>query len=191
MKNIIILILILTFVSCKAQQTVNLNTFNQGNNVNKYFKDIDNHFIPFLGTWENTTGEITLRVILYKTERKPYGYPVSFYMDRIEGKFLIIKNAGTILEEIIHDSVKYYPISGQTLTSVILGGSSNGISLGAFIQDNSVDENTIGILEGNLTMKILNIGNIPLQADWKVFRKGLSIQGWDFNVPTDVILTKQ
>ena len=62
--------------------------------------------------------------------------------------------------------------------------------MGAFIEDNSVDENVMGILQGNLTMEILNTGGTPLQAQWKVFRKGLSIQGWNFNIPTDIVLTK-
>jgi len=60
MKNILIL-LIIAFVltNYKVQQIVNLNTFNRGDNTDKYFKDIDNHYERFLGIWGNTTGTKT------------------------------------------------------------------------------------------------------------------------------------
>lgn len=188
MKNIItILILIIAFTSCRAQQIVNINTFNQGGNNGKYFKDIDNNFPVFIGTWENTTGNLTFRVVLTKTTKKNY---ITRYMDKIEGRFLIIENAGTINENIVHNSVKDYPQSGQTSTYVITGATMSGIYFHGLIDDNSIDDNTIGILTGQLSMEIINTGNSPLQAHWKVFRKGISIQGLNFNVPTDIIMTK-
>lgn len=189
-KIFIILIIVGTTVSCKAQTIVNINTFNQGDNAGKYFKDIDNYFTPFLGTWENTTGNLTFRVVLYKTIKKPLGYPIEFYMDEIEGRFFLIENIGTPTETIIHDSVKYYPQSGQTSTNVIHGNSTNGINFVGGIEDNSVDENTIGILRGKLIMEILNTGSTPLQAQWNV-KKQVRIVGFEFNIPTDIILTKQ
>ncbi len=191
MKKIIaILILTTATISCKPQEIVNINTFNQGDNSGKYFKDIDNHFTPFLGTWENTTGILTFRVILYKTAKNPRGYPTEYYMDDIEGRFLLIENVGTLNETIIHDSVKYYPQSDQTSENVIIGGAGDGITMGASIQDNSVDENVMGILPGSLTMEILNTGSTPLQAQWSV-EKGVHIVGFEFNIPTDIVLTKQ
>ncbi len=190
-KTLTILLLTLTILSCKAQTIVNLNTFNQGNNSGKYFKDIDNHFTPFLGTWENTTGNLTFRVILYKTIKKPFGSPVEFFKDKIKGCFLLIENAGMPNETILHNSVKYYPQSGQTSESVILSDTINGVDLFGWIDDNSVDESTIGILSGRLKMKIINTGSSPLQATWKVYSKGMTIVGFDFNIPTDIILTKQ
>lgn len=190
MKNIITLLIILVFANCKAQQMVNINTLNQDENINKYFKDLDNNFSPFIGTWENTTGKTTLRVILYKTEMKPFGYPTKYYMDVIEGRFLLIENLGTINEIIIHDSMQYYPQSGQTSTSVIWGVTQDGITLNASITDNSGDEE-IGTINGKLTFEINNTTN-PLQAHWSVTKlKGLSVEGSDFNIPTDLILTKQ
>ena len=186
MKNIIAIILFtITILSCKAQTIVNLNTFNQGNNFGKYFKDVDNHFTPFLGT----AGNLTFRVILYKTTKKPMG---THYSDYIEGRYLIIENAGMPDETILHNSIKYYPQSGQTSENVIICTSTNGISMNGAIEDNSVDENTIGILPGNLKMKIINTGSTTLQANWKVTKlKGMSIEGYEFNIPTDIILTKK
>ncbi len=192
MKKIIaILILTLTILSCKAQEIVNVHTFNQGDNTGKYFKDLDHDYDIFLGTWENTTGILTFRVILYKTTKKPIGVPpIEYYKDRIEGRYLLIENVGTPNETIIHNSVKYYPQSDQTSENVIIGGSGDGITMGAFIDDNSVDENVMGILPGSLTMEILNTGSTPLQAQWSV-EKGVHIVGFEFNIPTDIVLTKQ
>ncbi len=188
MKKIIVILIIAT-ISCKAQEIVNINTFNQGDNTGKYFKDIDNHFTPFLGTWENTTGILTFRVILYKTTKKPLGYPTKYYMDKIEGRYLLIENIGTPNETIIHDSVKYYPQSDQTSDNVIIG-VSGGTIMGGDIDDNSVDENVMGILPGKLTMEILNTGNTPLQAQWSIAKR-VHIVGFEFNIPTNIVLTKQ
>jgi len=194
MKNIKILVLtLLISVGCKAQQIVNIHTFNQGSYSGKYFKDLDNHYDVFVGTWENTTGNMTFRVVLHKTERMPIGSPTEYYMDRIHGSFLMIENVGTRNEREIYNSVRYFPQSGQTSENVIIGGSRDGVSMGSFIEDTTISNTIIpsGILRGQMTLEILNLNNTPLQARWKVFRKGLSLQGVEFNVPIDIILTKQ
>ncbi|MEE9349531.1 MAG: DUF6705 family protein [Flavobacteriaceae bacterium] len=182
MKKAITILIIIVFASCKAQE-VNINTLNQGDNTGKYFKDLDNNFQPFIGTWDYVYGNTTFRVLFYKTEMKSFG---SYTMDVIEGSFLIIENADTLNENIIHNSIIFYPNSGQTSTSVIWGVSTDAIILNASIDDNSIDFST-GILNGKLTFEIINNSN---QAQWTV-TKTINIEGHEFNIPTNTILTKQ
>ena len=70
MKNVIYLFIIniITFTSCKAQQIVDYTTFNDGNNEGKYFNDLNNNFVPFLGTWEHQSGNQIFRITLWKEE---------------------------------------------------------------------------------------------------------------------------
>jgi len=102
----------------------------------------------------------------------------------------MIENRDMPNKTIVYNSIKYFPASGQTSENVILGGSNNGITMGAFIGDTIVPDN-VGIVSGSLTIKILNSGSIPLQAQWKVFVKGMTVEGNEFNIPTNLILTKQ
>lgn len=118
----------------------------------------------------------------------PFGSPIEFYMDRIhriQDRFLMIENKGIPNETILYNSVKYFLVSGQTSENVILA-SAGETKLFGIIDDTTVLEN-ISIVNGNL---ILNSGNIPLQAHWKVFIKGMMIEGDEFNVPKNLILTK-
>ncbi|MDP5105118.1 MAG: hypothetical protein NWQ31_02990 [Polaribacter sp.] len=195
MKNIIIiLITVITSISCKAQQIVGMDyPISKAEDYDgKYFKDLDGNYDKFLGIWENTTGNMTFRVILFKTEKEPFGDPVSFYMDRISGRFLMIENIGTPNEREVYNSMKYMPNFGTTPEIVISGGAGTTIMSGT-IWDNTITSTILpsGMLNGEMTLEILNIASTPLQARWKVFRKGLSLEGVEFNVPTDILLTKQ
>lgn len=189
MKNFIkCLFFSLTFISCKAQTIVNINTFNNGNNSGKYFKDLDNNFQNFIGIWENTTGNITFRITLEKEEQVAMGNPVEYYMDRISGSFKVIQNANMPNEVIIHDSVKYYAISNATTNSVIYAASYGANTLGGHIENNCAN-NGDDFITGFLKMNITNPGNSPALAHWKIKSRPLQ-EGESFNIPTDIILTK-
>lgn len=189
MKNYITaLILFLLFINCKAQTIVNINTFNNGNNSGKYFKDLDNNFQNFIGTWENTTGNITFRIILEKNEQVPMGNPVEYYKDRISGSFKVIQNANTPNEVIIHDSLKYYPTSNTSTNNVIYASVYDNVTLSGHMENNCANNGDTFIL-GRLTMIITNLGSLPSQANWKIKSRPLE-EGESFNIPTDIILTK-
>lgn len=189
MKNFIkCLFFSLTFISCKAQTIVNINTFNNGNNSGKYFKDLDNNFQNFIGTWENTTGNITFRITLEKEEQVAMGNPLEYYMDRISGSFKVIQNANMPNEVIIHDSVKYYPLSNVTTNSSIYATVYDNISLGGYIENNCAN-NGDDFIRGFLELIITNMGSLPSQAQWKIKSRPLQ-EGESFNIPTDIILTK-
>lgn len=174
--------------SCKAQTIVIINTYNNGNNNGKYFKDLDNNFQGFIGTWENVKDNITFRVVLFKIEQMPMGSPVKYFMDRIGGSFQIIENANMPNEAIIHNSLKYYSISNTTTNSVIYAASFGPNTLGGHIENNCAN-NGDDFITGFLKMNITNPGNFPSLAQWKIKSRPLQ-EGESFNIPTDIILTK-
>ncbi|MBD3724680.1 MAG: hypothetical protein IE891_07860 [Flavobacteriaceae bacterium] len=189
MKNIIKILALFLIISCKAQTTVNLNTYNIGNNSNKYFKDLDNNFANFVGTWENTTGNITFRVILWKESMKPLLTEENSFMDRLFGKFLIIQDAGLPNEVVLHNSVKYFAQNNLTSTWSLLGNPYNSTIYSAYLEDTCANGGN-GVLSGKAKMEITNLGTIPLNAHWTVKSSRQLFSGEYFSVPTDIILTK-
>ena len=188
-KIIILLILNLFFLNSKAQTTVNIDAYGIGDNSNKYFKDIENNFQNFTGIWENTTGIITFRLTMWKVENDPLTSISNSFMDRIYGKYLIVQNAGMPNEIILFESIKYFPQSNYVTNWVLLGKATSSIfASGSFIDTNA--NNGTNVIDGTFSFEILNIGNTPLQAQWKIKSLGPLFTGEFFTVPTDCILTK-
>lgn len=194
MKTIYKIIFIsLLFINCKAQEIVDISTYNLSDNSNKYFKDINNNYANFTGTWENTTGNITFRVNLWKDEKVDFTTTdPNCFMDLIRGSYQIIQDVGTSNEIILHNSVKYYPQNNLTKTycMVLFTGSAIGVS--GFIDDNCAaypnGESTF--LSGRLRITITNPGYTPSTAQWSITRSAGAFGGATFTVPTDIILTK-
>lgn len=191
-----ILALFITIFSCKAQEIVNIDQFNQGNNEGKYFKDINNVFDNFLGTWEHKDGNIIFRVTLTKLTKHEHknGNRPSFYEDHIQGHFEKVEVNSKGIETLVYTSQKKM---GQTITDwpfVIYGGTNDGIRLSAQIDDNSITQ--VGdhyYITGVLKCEIIPNTN-PKQMTWKVALP-LGMRDMEapdeFNIPTDIILTKQ
>ena len=191
MKNILKIILILLFVNCKAQtQTVvNINTYNSGNNSNKYFKDINNNYANFVGTWENTTGNITFRLEIWKVIGADFPNETNSKIDLLNARYKIIQNAGTSTEVILYDSVKYFPQNGNTSDNIVLAFALNGNSFSGHLTDTCANGGN-GVLDASFGFEILNLGNTPLQAHWRV-KSNIELQpNESFTVPTDTVLTK-
>ena len=189
MKNIIKILALFLIISCKAQTIVNIDAYGIGDNSNKYFKDLDSNYSNFIGTWENTTGSITFRLIMWKVENDPLTSISNSFMDRIYGKYLIVQNAGMPNEIILFDSIKYFPQSNYVTNWVLLGKATSSIfASGSFIDTNA--NNGTNVIDGTFNFEILNIGNTPLQARWKIKSIGSLFTGEFFTVPTDCILTK-
>jgi len=110
---------------------------------------------------------------------------INCFKDRILGKFLIIENANMPNEDIIHNSVKYYPQSGVTSESVIFVDTGDGIVCRGLIEDNS-GNNTF---RGGLKITITNPGITPSVAHWEINTRVLLL-GQSFTVPIDIMLTK-
>ncbi len=185
---ITILVIALGIISCKAQTIVNVNTYNQGDNSNKYFKDISGFYDPFLGTWEGNYNDVTFRVVLWKVEMRELSNETNSYKDVIKGKFFIVENAGLPDETIKCQSEQYYPQSDSTWWSVIHAVSCSGVRMTGAIWDNCTAQG-IPPQTGDLIMTITNSGFTPLIAHW-IIKKGSRIKGHDFTIPKDIMLTK-
>jgi hypothetical protein len=197
MKNkLYILVFFITAFSCKAQEIVNINTFNQGENEGKYFKDINNVFANFLGTWEHQNGNTIFRITLTKLTKHQVknGNRPSFFWDAIEGHFEKVEVDINGNETIIYTSQKKM---GQTITdwpSVIYGSSNDGLKLNSQIDDNSITP--VGeyfYITGKLQCEVIPNTN-PKRMTWKVtLPQGIygTNQPTTFNIPTDITLEKQ
>ncbi|TYB69017.1 hypothetical protein ES677_14485 [Bizionia gelidisalsuginis] len=201
MKNILttLIIIIITITSCKAQQIVDASTFNDGNNEAKYFKDLNNNFAPFLGTWEWQNGNQIFRVTLWKEEQveNENGNRPSFYWDQIKGHYEMVQlgQSGQQLETVIYTSQKKIGQSTSDWFPVISGRGVDGMNFDGTVYDNSVVYNPKYItgVRGILKLDIIP-STIPSQMEWKVtLPQGMygTDQPTEFNIPTDIILTKQ
>ena len=56
MKNIILIVVFTLTITCKSQvlETVPINNISYNNGV--YYKDMDNTFLYYIGTWKATQG---------------------------------------------------------------------------------------------------------------------------------------
>lgn len=196
MKKYILLITVISFsfFNCKAQQIVNVNTYNTVPDEGKYFKDIDNNFANFTGTWSSTNGNLTFKIILVKAEQVPNPSPdnPNYYMDEIHGHFIMIQDEGTPNETIVYESHKNF--TGLTnkweARNIILASTNDGITLAGSITDNCVPETYYRPLVGHLKI-VINAGTNPPTATFSVKRKGMTFQGQTFTIPTDLTLTKE
>ncbi len=96
MKNTLIIILILfSFFSCKAQQNIVPIFQEEGQTVgytylNDYFKDVDNDFDPYVGRWKCENGNNSLEIIFNKRINRTNSYGNSF--DELVGEYKYREN---------------------------------------------------------------------------------------------------
>ena len=186
MKNIIKILALFLIISCKAQTIVNIDAYGIGDNSNKYFKDLDNNYSNFVGTWEYTNSGITFRLILLKKQNVKIDMVDDIhYMDILEAKFQIVQNANLPNEIIKHDSVKFYPQNGSTSDTILIGFNINSnLCMGTFT-DNCANGGN-GIIDGSCGLKKLSTDTIRFTLK----KIGKLLPTETFSVPTDCILTK-
>lgn len=105
MKYILSLLLLsLTAFSCKAQNPI-IALFN-GNEYakteNAYYKDIDNAFNRFVGTWKYENGNQELTILLKKQQQ-----------------FMFTFDNKTFYEDMMYGEYKYKDESGNTLVNTL------------------------------------------------------------------------
>lgn len=104
MKNIIIITLLISSLwSCKAQTNVInytdwCNNQTDETNGSLYLKDINNLYLPFVGTWKWTQGnkEFTLTLIKQTSYHNTLGNS-DYYEDRIVGYYVYKENGVEII----------------------------------------------------------------------------------------------
>ncbi len=204
----LITLVLFTFVSCKTtaqpvtiRDIADMKTedWSVDGPVKKYFKDINNHFAPFIGTWIAPMGNNkTFVVTLWKSTKVANGNPVNFYSDDIEGHYRLVENyhnpndlnLPTSPEILIYTSDKYWVGTTNVIPGIYTMSSTDGIHTSGMIIDTSFPVSSPYYRqEGRLGMKILSTN--PTTAQWRI-SKGSDAKPEDrvFNIPTDIILTK-
>ncbi|MCO6173695.1 hypothetical protein NHF50_01415 [Flavobacterium sp. NRK F10] len=92
-KTACILLLSLAFTHCKAQNPIIPRfdpNFYLGDVDGAYYKDVDNYFDQFVGTWMYTEGDTILKVTFFKKEMMFKRN--SYYADYLVGEFQYIEN---------------------------------------------------------------------------------------------------
>lgn len=165
MKNILIIIALIT----------NINAFSQTLSVNPTSND-------FLGTWEWQNNNITFRVNFFNDET----YDGS---QTIRGHFTMLESDNNGNETILFTSDRPIENTNQNWLPMINGGRYLDYidSYRFSLRDNTTND----FLLGTLDLKFLDVPNgSPLQISWKLRIDGMANEDQNFNVPTDITLTK-
>ncbi|MGI9652457.1 DUF6705 family protein [Chryseobacterium sp. RLHN22] len=104
MKKIILIIIIISSISCKSQNKIidiinvcNSHPFNSMNG-SLYKKDISNIYQPFIGTWKWTEGNREMTLVLIKQAKFHYSSGIdNFYEDRLVGYYIYKENGIEII----------------------------------------------------------------------------------------------
>jgi len=161
-----------------------------------YYKDIDNNFIPFIGTWINQNGNQTFILTLWKVEKIP-GYPNNppkYYIDKLRGHYKLVQNYGQPNEQLIYTSQMNIGNSTMPLETIVMGNQPiEPYKMSGFVYDITGVVNPaypLGV-KGQLSMEI-NPVNLNT-AQWKVILP-MGMRGSDepstFTIPTNITLTK-
>ncbi len=92
MKNIIkTLILLFAFTACKAQTVYNIEGEEHFGKSGYYYKDVNNLFNKYEGTWIYTNGTTSLTIKLRKIVKQYIAYN-NFYDDALVGEYEYVEN---------------------------------------------------------------------------------------------------
>ena len=120
MKTLFLTIsIVLLALSCKSQSPiVNIDASRSSTIDRAYFKDLNNEFNKFVGTWIFTDGTKTLTIELKKVEMIFNGKD---YEDKLVGEYKYESNGFVIvntLDNINNQNVAKHPISGSSIINI-------------------------------------------------------------------------
>jgi hypothetical protein len=156
-----------------------------------YYKDINNYFTPFLGTWTAQIGTNTFVVTFWKETQKPIERDggILYYSDEIFGHYKLVQNYGAANETIIYTSQINFLNSPTAIPTAIYATSTFYNKLGATIYDvNTMTNEKYWGVRGSLEM--IATSSTPTTATWKI-SKTEEINPGNFVIPIDITLTKQ
>lgn len=156
-----------------------------------YYKDTNNFFTPFLGTWTAQVGGNTFVVTLWKETQKPIKDDggILYYSDDIYGHYKLVQNYNLPNESVIYTSEINFINSPTPIKTIIYATSNYLNKLGGPIYDVNMMTLQKGLgLRGGL--EILITGTAPTTATWKVSISE-EREHVNFIIPTNLILTKQ
>ena len=146
----------------------------------------------FAGTWKNQTANEVFIVTLWKAPNGYQGHYKKIIVDTNGNEVSVVYNSN---KPIGNSTSYYWPMV------IYSGNVSQNNKIGGTIIDNTVINpvNEGGFISGRFVMRILNPACVNpgsscvLQTQWTV-KKGSGLRHEnepDFNLPTDIILTKQ
>lgn len=204
MKKILIIIFIVAIQNSYAQSVRPLSdaSLHQDyGNQKIYFKDINNNFTPFLGSWKYTSGTTTFVVSLWKetkyafTDNNNLSF-IKYYKDVIFGHYNLYENYGLPNQTLVYTSQKNIGASTtQFWDTIMVSDSETENKLSGMINDvvgNNQNPSFPQGVVGFLSMSI-NPNTSPQTAQWKVtISTGMLAenQPTQFTIPTNIVLTK-
>jgi hypothetical protein len=131
MKSILIIIIALISINANSQviELCNYESDPDESPIGTYFKDVNNTFTPFLGTWQYTNGN---EVITFKIEKVTHYYVTKnqTYEDFIIGNYNFSQDGGltnivnkispSLLDESPDASVMYAPCANDSPNKVTM-----------------------------------------------------------------------
>lgn len=200
MKKILIIALLLLSSIAFSQTIKPLSAFRTDTQPSSadeiitpvYYKDTNNYFTPFLGTWTSQIGANTFVVTFWKETQLPSkddNDGVLYYRDEIFGHYKLVQNYGTANETIIYTSQINYLNSPTPIFTAVFATSTFYNKLGATIYDiNTMTNEKYWGVRGSLEM--IATSSTPTTATWKI-SKTEEINPGNFVIPINITLTKQ
>ncbi|MBN9282802.1 MULTISPECIES: DUF6705 family protein [unclassified Flavobacterium] len=169
--------------------------FTKNTRLTYYFKDVNNYFAPFIGTWIYQNGNQTFVINFWKETKNAYlNETPKYYIDELRGHYKLVQNYGQSNEQLIYTSQINIGNSITPWPTIVTANQPIELyKMGGFVYDVTGIVNPaypLGV-RGELEM-IINPAN-PNTAQWKVkLPPGirLSDQPSTFTIPTNITLTK-
>lgn len=156
-----------------------------------YYKDTNNFFTPFIGTWTSQIGTNTFVVTFWKETQKPIerDNKILYYSDEIFGHYKLVQNYGTNSEIIIYTSQINFLNSPTAIPTAIYATCRSYNKLGATIYDiNTMSDQKYWGVRGSLEIIISN--TMPNTSTWKISTSE-EVNPGNLVIPTNITLTKQ
>jgi len=208
-KYYLIIILIFTSVSCKAQTVIALGD-NQEYDFEAspkpvYRKDINNIRDAFVGIWRGTQNSKQLTLYLYKLDGMPVGLSGArgeFFKDAIMGYYVykennvtLINSKNWLLEPHVPNDRQYGPIFGFTNDGIQMN-QMRFVDYGIEIQN---PDGSYSPKPAKADMVFTNPEGNPLKMSFKLYQGGEIVRiiyepiepyNHNFSIPTNMVLTK-
>ncbi|OJV68361.1 MAG: hypothetical protein BGO42_04010 [Flavobacterium sp. 40-81] len=171
------------------------SNFKKSSLIIYYYKDVNNYFTPFIGTWIYQNGNQTFVMKFWKETKVSYiNENPKFYIDELCGHYKLVQNYGQPNEQVIYTSEKNIGNSVTPWPTIVMSNQpTEPYKMTGTIYDVAGPLNPsypTGVT-GRLEM-IINPVN-PDTAQWEVTLP-MGMRGLDqpstFTIPTNITLTK-
>jgi len=203
MKKIVYLFLLMFITTFSYSQQEKIeeiknfynHNFKKSNLLTYYFKDVNNYFTPFIGTWIYQNGNQTFVINFWKETKNAYlNETPKYYIDELAGHYKLVQNYGQPNEQLIYSSQINIGNSSTPWPTIVMSNQpTEPYKMTGTIYDVAGPLNPsypTGVT-GRLEM-IINPAN-PDTAQWEVTLP-MGMRGLDqpstFTIPTNITLTK-